>query len=171
MREAHSMPQIRDILTNSTTDNLGLIPYLAEALGGEWDRFQLRPWDYKDLKTADLSIDRSLNDSGFRWGLVKWERKEDNRVFINQEMRVGYLLMSGEQLELQIAAAELYAKLAAAISTWSCCTDWAKEIVMEAGGGYNYSTNPTISSANAGGWVIAVIVEFELIYQTAIGVV
>lgn len=159
------MPKIRDILTNPTIGNLGLIPYLTEALGGEWDRFQLRPWDFKSPELATNG-----NNSGFRLGLVNWHREPDNCVYINQEVRVGYQIASGDPLELQIAAGELSVKLAEAISTWSCCTVWSKEIVLDTTGNYAYSPNPTISSGNPGGWTITVIVEFELIYETAIGV-
>jgi hypothetical protein len=158
------MPKIRDILTDSSPANLGLIPYLAEKLGGEWDRFQLRNYDFR---SPELLAGGS--DCGFRWGLVKWQRKEDNRVFINREIKIGYQLTLTDQLELQIAAAEFNDKLAQTISTWSCCTDWAKELIVETDGNYAYSPNPTISSGNPGGWFITVVVEFELIYETAIG--
>ena len=159
------MPRIRDILTNPIADNLGLIPYLTEALGGEWDRFQLRPWDFKSPELASNG-----NNSGFRLGLVNWHREDDNCIYINQEVRVGYQITSDDPLELQIAAGELSIKFSEAISTWSCCTIWAEEIVLNTTGNYAYSPNPTISSGNSGGWTITVIVEFELIYKTMIGV-
>lgn len=163
------MPKIRDILTHDDPTNLGLIPYLSDRLGGDWDRFQLRPWNFKSADPAptDNKLPDNDNNSGFRFGQQQWQRSEDGRTFsCTQEIRLGYLLTHDDPLELQIVSAELALKLNEAVSEWSCCTQWARQCIDTSIGGFVYSPNPNISSGNPRAWAIAIVREFELIFDT-----
>ncbi|MGL5063861.1 MAG: hypothetical protein ACRC62_28065 [Microcoleus sp.] len=163
------MPKIRDILTSADTTNLGLIPYLSDRLGGDWDRFQIRPWNFKttDPAPTDGRLADNDNNSGFRLGSQQWQRTQDQRtITVTQELRVGYLLTNDDPLELQIAAAELALKINEGVSEWSCCTQWTHKCIDTTLGGFVYSPSPQISSGNPRAWAIAVVREFELVFDT-----
>lgn len=162
------MPKARAVLINSDSTNLGLIPYLSDRLGGDWDRFQIRPWNFKsaDPAPAPGQLPDNDNNSGFRLGSQQWRRSHDGRTStVSQEIRLGYLLTHADSFELQIAAAELAIKINEAVSEWSCCTQWTQECIDITDGGFVYSPNPTISSGNPGAWAIAVVREFKLVFD------
>lgn len=163
------MSKIRDILAHDVPGNLGLIPYLSDRLGGDWDRFQLRPWNFKSTEPAptDEKLLSNDNNSGFRLGIQQWQRSKDGRtITVNQRVTIGYLLTHEDPFELQLVAAELALKINESVSEWSCCTQWAKECIEVSAGGFTYSQNATISSGNPNAWAIAVVREFELIFET-----
>ena len=159
------MPKIRDIMTSSDPDNLGLIPFMQKNLGGDWDRFQLRPWNF-DLKPGStVGQLRSLDyQSGFRLGLQRKKRSAPGShiSIVLQELRIGYELVVDSQLTGQIAAAELALRISDTVEEWSCCTHHVSKCVDESIGGFVYAPNPTISSGNPMAWVISVVREFEL---------
>jgi hypothetical protein len=162
------MPKIRAVLTNADVTNLGLIPYLSDRLGGDWDSFQIRPWNFKSADPAPLPGQLADNDnnSGFRLGSQAWERPNGGRtILITQEIRLAYILTHADPLELQVAAVELAIKINEAASEWSCCTQWASACIDATDGGFVYSPNPTISSGNVGAWAIAVVREFKLVFE------
>lgn len=157
------MSKIREILSGDT----GLIPYLGERLGGDWETFQIRAWNFKtaDPAPAEGRLADNDNNSGFRQGSQRSERSKDGRsIIITKEIRVGYILTHIDQYELQLAAAELSLRIDEIVTEWGCCTDWLSECVEVGSGGFVYSPNPTISSGNPGAWAIAVIREFEIVW-------
>jgi hypothetical protein len=159
---------IRTILTSAEPHNLGLLPYLSKRLGGDWDRFQIHPWNFASVE-AGPNGRAGDNNSGWRLGLQSSSRSPDGRTqTIIQELRVGYVLSHTDPLELQILAAELADRINQVVANWSCCTQHAKECVNDSTGGFVYSQHGGINSGAPNAWAIAIVREFELVLEVEV---
>lgn len=162
------MPIARDVLNSSDPTNPGLFPYLRDRLGGDWDRFQIRPWNFKSVEPApsDGLLADNDNNSGFRWGELTEERSPDQRTRkVGLEVRIGYILTGTDSYELQFSVLELALRINDVVQNWSCCTQWTSECIDVSVGGFAYSPNPTISSGNPSAWAISIARSFKLIFE------
>lgn len=160
------MSPIREILTSPDPDNLGLIPFLSQHIGGDWDRFQLRPWDFATAQPPAVGQLLTGNDqrTGFRWGVERRVRNGERSFILTREIRLGYVISHPDALEAQILAAELSDLVGDIVDHWGCCTQHLEKCISESEAGYVYAPNPTISSGNELGWAIAVARRCEIQY-------
>lgn len=154
-----AVTDIEQIMTSTESrPNDGLLTYIKAECGGDWDKFQLRPWHFNMVGQA--------GPMGTGYLLLDDESEVNMETnMVTQDVMLGYC-MAIDQAKAYVQAAKLRDKLNRVIHEWSRChLHWVKEIKLFSGGMTPPMPSHQIASEIAGAWAIVVFRVFQITYR------
>lgn len=149
------------ITTLLTDPQIGLLPYLQTALQTRYDRFQIRPWDFRTIGGVATST-----VGGFRLRSIQSQHLQPDAARVTRSIVVGqHITVTTNDTDAQIAASELFRDLSRSIHEWSQCK--AIELVREIDeftGDTTITQDKNVSSGSPLSWYCVIVVEFDLVY-------
>ena len=149
------------ITTLLTDPQNGLLPYLQTALQTRYDRFQIRPWDFRSLSGIAPST-----VGGFRLRGIQSKQLQPDAAQVTRSVVVGqHITVTTNDTDAQLAASELFKDLARSIHHWSQCK--AIELVREIDeftGDTTITQDKNVASGGPLSWYCVVVCEFDMVY-------
>lgn len=159
------MATLRELLTAPPK---GLLIRLADRFGGNWERYQVHPWDFRAPDptrpyrpvSADDSL-TALRSSGFRLRGCPSEIDNTKGRITSQNVVLGFIVQTTENnTEAQLLASEFQCEVDELIHGWSENCVPLHETITKIGGTISLSTRP----GEGGVWNCIVVREFDIVY-------
>jgi hypothetical protein len=147
-------PDILDLIV--VDPETGLIPFLENTLGENWNRFYIKPWFPKS------TIPR---ECGYRFREASSVVEGDRRV-VTQMVALGRVFFMDDHTESMIQAMRLQNDMDQCVWHWSrfVCPHLLGSVEAFEGGGLGPEPNPAISSERPHAWSVFVIRYFAISY-------